>query len=99
MFHTVCGKINSKRVYPYLEIPFCPALVMEKEEPSLEDSMGYLIKKYKRSVMDYKNDRKAIIQPVMGVSRLYMGTDGEGVTTLVTFYGCPLRCKYCINPS
>ena len=26
------------------------------------------------------------------------GTDGEGVRTLVGFYGCPLRCKYCINP-
>lgn len=27
-----------------------------------------------------------------------MGTDGHGVTTLVTFHGCPLRCKYCLNP-
>ena len=27
-----------------------------------------------------------------------MGTDGKGVTTLVGFYGCPLRCKYCLNP-
>ena len=27
-----------------------------------------------------------------------MGTDGVGVTTLVGFYGCPLRCKYCLNP-
>jgi pyruvate formate lyase activating enzyme len=26
-----------------------------------------------------------------------MGIDGPGVTTLVTFMGCPLRCKYCIN--
>ena len=26
-----------------------------------------------------------------------MGTDGSGITTLVTFMGCPLKCKYCIN--
>ena len=24
-------------------------------------------------------------------------TDGQGVTTLVAFNGCPLRCKYCLN--
>ena len=24
--------------------------------------------------------------------------DGEGVTTLAAGYGCPLRCRYCINP-
>lgn len=34
---------------------------------------------------------------IMSISRLRMGTDGEGVTTLVGFYGCPLDCKYCIN--
>lgn len=36
--------------------------------------------------------------PVFGVSRLRMGTDGPGVTTLVGFMRCPLRCRYCINP-
>lgn len=30
-------------------------------------------------------------------NRLRIETDGEGVTTLVAFYGCPLKCKYCIN--
>ena len=34
---------------------------------------------------------------IMTVSRLRMGTDGKGVTTLVTFFNCPLNCKYCIN--
>ena len=34
---------------------------------------------------------------IMTVSRLRMGTDGKGVTTLVTFFNCPLKCKYCIN--
>ena len=35
--------------------------------------------------------------PVIGISRHRLGTDGKGVTTLVAFHGCPLRCKYCIN--
>ena len=26
-----------------------------------------------------------------------MKTDGNGVTTLVALYGCPLACRYCIN--
>lgn len=36
--------------------------------------------------------------PVITCDRHRMATDGEGVTTLVCFHGCPLRCKYCINP-
>lgn len=39
----------------------------------------------------------AMIGDIMTISRLRMATDGEGVSTLVTFYGCPLRCKYCVN--
>lgn len=35
--------------------------------------------------------------PVAAVSRLRMATDGEGVTTLVCAWGCPLRCAYCLN--
>ena len=27
-----------------------------------------------------------------------MGTDGEGIRELIITSGCPLRCKYCINP-
>ena len=34
---------------------------------------------------------------IMSISRLRMGTDGKGVTTLVGFHGCPLFCKYCAN--
>ena len=36
--------------------------------------------------------------PFIADSRHRIQTDGEGVTTLCGFYGCPLRCKYCINP-
>lgn len=38
-----------------------------------------------------------MIGDIMTISRLRMGTDGDGVTTLVTFFGCPLHCTYCIN--
>ena len=40
-------------------------------------------------------DNKA---PIIGISRHRLRTDGEGVTTLVAFHGCPLHCRYCINP-
>lgn len=38
-----------------------------------------------------------MIGDIMTISRLRMGTDGKGVSTLVTFFNCPLNCKYCIN--
>ena len=37
------------------------------------------------------------LYPLLSVSRLRMGTDGAGVTTLVASSGCPLRCRWCIN--
>lgn len=40
-------------------------------------------------------DQNALIA---AVDRLRMQSDGQGVTTLVCFQGCPLRCKLCINP-
>ncbi len=39
-----------------------------------------------------------MIGDIMRISRLRMGTDGKGITTLVAFFDCPLKCKYCINP-
>lgn len=38
-----------------------------------------------------------MIGDIMTISRLRMGTDGKGVSTLVTFFDCPLNCKYCMN--
>lgn len=38
-----------------------------------------------------------MIGDIMSISRLRMGTDGSGVTTLVAFFDCPMHCKYCIN--
>lgn len=37
--------------------------------------------------------------PFIGISRHRIGVDGEGVTTLAAFHGCPLHCRYCLNPS
>ncbi len=36
--------------------------------------------------------------PIMGVDRHRIGSDGKGITTLVAFFGCPLKCKFCLNP-
>lgn len=35
--------------------------------------------------------------PILGVDRHRINSDGNGITTLVAFYGCPLNCKYCLN--
>ena len=36
--------------------------------------------------------------PIIGIERHRIATDGQGVTTLVAFHGCPLHCRYCLNP-
>lgn len=36
--------------------------------------------------------------PVFAIERHRLVTDGVGVSTLVGAYGCPLQCKYCLNP-
>lgn len=42
--------------------------------------------------------KRTITAPISAIKRLRIGTDGKGIRTLVGFYGCPLKCKYCINP-
>ncbi len=37
------------------------------------------------------------LYPLLRLARLRMGTDGEGVTTLIAGAGCPLHCRWCIN--
>ena len=36
---------------------------------------------------------------ILNISRLKTCTDGGGISTLIGFAGCPLRCAYCLNPS
>lgn len=38
-----------------------------------------------------------ILAPVATISRHRINIDGKGINTLVTFYGCPLQCRYCLN--
>ena len=45
----------------------------------------------------YEEARRAGKFVTFGISRLRMATDGGGVTTLVCGFGCPLRCRFCIN--
>lgn len=34
---------------------------------------------------------------IHGIARRRLGTDGHGVTDLVSMAGCPLSCEYCLN--
>ena len=43
-------------------------------------------------------DNDAHSAPVIGIIRHKLGTDGQGITTLIAFAGCPLRCRHCLNP-
>lgn len=40
----------------------------------------------------------SVTLPVFGIERHRLTTDGQGVTTLVGAYGCPLQCRFCLNP-
>lgn len=46
--------------------------------------------------MNNKSD--IITAPIITYARHRIQSDGQGVTTLVCFHGCPLRCKMCLNP-
>lgn len=37
--------------------------------------------------------------PLICIDRHRLTIDGEGVATLVAFHGCPLHCKYYMNPA
>ena len=40
----------------------------------------------------------SISAKIAAISRHRLAIDGDGVTTLVVFAGCPLCCRYCLNP-
>ena len=68
---------------------------------AIQEALYSVEYRWNRVSDDYVIDRlpgsDSLLQPFFGVSRLRMGLDGKGVTTLVTFMGCQLSCKYCLN--
>jgi len=48
---------------------------------------------------DNLNEKNRDEAPFIGINRHRIGVDGEGVTTLAAFHGCPLHCRYCLNQS
>ena len=45
-----------------------------------------------------ERELRNLTAPIVTCARHRMGVDGQGVTTLVCFHGCSLRCAWCINP-
>ena len=66
---------------------------------SIEETLKHFEKWYidHYLIRPTNEERKAYASPIFGISRHRMGVDGKGVTTLVTFMGCPLKCRYCLN--
>lgn len=50
---------------------------------------------FHKGLQDFISMKRA---KIIGIARHRLSTDGDGVTTLVAFHGCPLRCRYCLNP-
>lgn len=59
-----------------------------------EENLSLRLKEFNyKMVPEYIHDAA-----ILGIDRLRMGTDGHGITALVAFHGCPLWCRYCLNP-
>lgn len=70
-----------------LDVVICMYTAMMNKENVIHKGA---VKWQQRSIFD--------AAPFIGIKRHCLLTDGEGVTTLVGFHGCPLSCIYCLNP-
>lgn len=52
---------------------------------------------YKKDMTTSPPDLPLLVAPLIGLERHRLATDGDGITTLVAFHDCPLRCRYCLN--
>ena len=43
-------------------------------------------------------EKKKLTAKIFATERHRIETDGKGIRSLVAFLGCPLRCRYCLNP-
>ena len=73
-----------------------------KDKMDTEGRLGTLMGNYpymEQKLLNYTwLDRIEGLAPIYAIDRHRLATDGKGVTTLVAFHKCLLKCKYCINP-
>ncbi|WP_254918842.1 radical SAM protein [Segatella copri] len=101
-----CRVLNRFKLSSMSDGPFRIVELQASEEAgyqlgAIQEALYSVEYRWNRVSDDYAIDRlpgsDSLLQPFFGVSPLRMGIDGKGVTTLVTFMGCQLRCKYCLN--
>ena len=76
---------------------------MQREETKAPKTAWYKMTNTGKSelllyVTDAERTEYTSYAPLIGLSRLRLGTDGKGIRTLLAFHDCELDCKYCLNP-
>lgn len=88
--YTIVRELETAGIIGGIINAMLPRKVLVSNEESLKRCLGTF--NY-RIVPEYIHDAA-----ILGIDRLRMGTDGRGITVLIAFHDCPLRCKYCLNP-
>ena len=80
----------TKRNIPWKETQAPQTAWYRMTNTGKSDLLLYIIDDVKTEIISYA--------PLIGLSRLRMGIDGEGIRALIAFHDCELDCKYCLNP-